>query len=165
MNLATESATSSILEHCLVGRLLADRQIKLAYFAERMATTWKPVKHVSILQSERDRYLLQFHHKMDVAKVMEEGPRLYDNFHLVVERITPGVVPRTVALNHLDMWVQIHGLPFDFIQQGVGQGIKQFLGELKACDSRNTIHGSYMRIKVRLDVTQPLKKRMEGLYQ
>jgi hypothetical protein len=40
---------------------------------------------------------------MNAAKVMEEGPWLYDNFHLVLDRIIPGVVPRTVALNHLDM--------------------------------------------------------------
>jgi len=72
LNLATKSASSSILEHCLIGHLLADKKIKLAYFAERMATTWKPVKRVSILQSEAGRYLLQFHHKMDVAKFMEE---------------------------------------------------------------------------------------------
>jgi hypothetical protein len=56
------------------------------------------------------------------------------------------------------MWVQVHGLPFGFIQQRVGQGISQFLGEFKAYDIRNTVHNSYMRIKVKLNVTQPLKK-------
>jgi len=76
----------------------------------------------------------------------------------VVDRIALGVVPRTVVLNHLGMWVQIHGLPFGFIQQRVDHGIRQFLGEIKAYDSRNTIHSSYMRIKVRHDVTRPLKE-------
>jgi len=158
LNLASEIASSPILEHCLIGRVLADRQIKFAYFAERMASTWKPVKRVTILQAEGERYLFQFHHKMDATKVLDDGPWLYDNFHLVAEKIAPGVVPSSVDLNHMDMWVQVHFLPFGFIQQRVGQGIDQFLGEFKAYDIWNTAHSSYMRIKVKLDVTQPLKK-------
>jgi hypothetical protein len=63
-----------------------------------------------------------------------------------------------VSLNHIDFWVQVHGLPFGFIQPKVGQGIGSFLGTLKAYDGRNTIHSAYMRLRVAIDVTVPLKK-------
>jgi hypothetical protein len=161
LNLADNPDASQILDHCLIGRVLADREIKFAYFSERMSKAWKPVKRVTILKAEGDRYLFQFHHKMDAAKVLDDGPWLYDNFHLAIERIAPGAVPRLVNLNHLDIWVQVHGLPFGFIQQRVGQGIGQFLGELKSYDSRNSVHSSYMRLKVRIDVTAPLKKQWQ----
>jgi hypothetical protein len=75
-----------------------------------------------------------------------------------MDRIAPGVVPNLVPLNHIEFWVQVHGLPFGFIQPKVGQGIGSFLGTLKAYDVRNTIHSSYMRIKVAIDITVPLKK-------
>jgi len=158
LNLESEPATTAILEHCLIGRVLVDREIQFAYFIERMSRAWKLGKRVTITKSVSDRYLFQFHHKVDAARVLDEGPWLYDNFHVAVDRIYPGVVPNLVPLNHIDFWVQVHGLPFGLIQTKVGQGIGSFLGTFKAYDGRNTIHSSYMRVRVAIDVTVPLKK-------
>jgi 14-3-3 protein epsilon len=94
---------------------------------------------------------------LDAAKVLDEGMWLFDNYNLVIERIAPGVVPASVELNHLDIWLQVYRLPFGFIQQKVGHAIGRFLGELKEYDHRNTIHSTYMRLKVRIDVTKPLQ--------
>jgi len=123
-----------------------------------MSQAWKPGKRVTITKSVSDRYLFQFHHKVDVARILDEGPWLYDNFHIAMDRISLGVVPSFVPLNHINFWVQVHGLPFGFIQPKVGQGIRSFLGTFKAYDSRNSIHSSYMRVRVAIDVTVPLKK-------
>jgi len=158
LNLASEPESVAVLEHCLIGRVLADREIQFAYFSERMSRAWKPSKRVTITKSIVDRYLFQFHHKVYVARVLEEGPWLYDNFHIALTRIAPGTVASSDPLNHVDFWLQVHGLPFGFIQPKVGQGIGGFLGTLKAYDSRNSIHSSYMRVKVSIDVTVPLKK-------
>ncbi|XP_039683024.1 uncharacterized protein [Medicago truncatula] len=158
LNLEAEPETAADLDHCLIGGVLADREIQFAYFSERMSRAWKPGKRVTITKSVADRYLFQFHHKVDDARVLEEGPWLYDNFHIVLDRIAPSAVPNLVPLNHIEFWVQVHGLPFGFVQPKVGQGIGSFLGTLKAYDVRNTIHSSYMRIKVAIDVTVPLKK-------
>ena len=158
LSLDSEPATVAILEHCLLGRVLTDREIQFAYFSECMSRAWKPGKRVTITKSVADRYLFQFHHKVDAARVLEEGPWLYDNFHIVVDRIAPGAVANLVPLNHIDFWVQVHGLPFGFNQPKVGQGIGSFLGTLKSFDDRNSIHSSYMQIKVAIDVTVPLKK-------
>jgi len=158
LNLEAEPETAAVLEHCLIVRVLADREIQFAYFSERMSRAWKPGKRVTITKSVADRYLFQFHHKVDAARVLDEGPWLYDNFHIAMDRISPGAVSSAVPLNHIEFWVQVHGLPFGFIQPKVGQGIRSFLGTLKAYDSRNTIHSSYMRLKVSIDVTAPLKK-------
>jgi hypothetical protein len=49
-------------------------------------------------------------------------------------------------------------LPFDFIQPKVGQAVGQFLGELKEYDHRNSVHSSYMRLKVRINVNNPLQQ-------
>jgi hypothetical protein len=76
---------------------------------------WKPGKKVSILQADNGRFLFQFNHRLDAAKVLDEGPWLFDNFNIVIERISPAVVPSSGDLNHLDMWLQVHHLPFGFI--------------------------------------------------
>jgi hypothetical protein len=105
LNLDSNSTNVQILEHCLIGRVLTDKQIRFSYFKERLSHVWKPGKKVSILQSDEGRYLFQFNHKLDAAKVLDDGPWLFDSFNLVIERITPGVVPASVELNHIDLWI------------------------------------------------------------
>jgi len=123
-----------------------------------MSRAWKPGKRVTITKSVAGRYLFQFHHKVDVARILDDGSWLYDNFHIVMDRISPDVVPSFDPLNHIDFWVQVHGLPFSFIQPKVGQGVGSYLGTFKAYDGQNSIHNSYMRVRVAIDVTAPLKK-------
>jgi 14-3-3 protein epsilon len=142
----------------LIGRVLTDKQIQFAYFKERRGHFWKPGKKVSILQADNGRYLFQFNHRLDAAKVVDEGPWLFDNFNMVIERIAPGVVPASIQLDHIDIWVQVHQLPFGFIQPKVGQAIGRYLGELKEYDHRNSVHSSYMRLKVRININNPLQQ-------
>jgi len=115
LNLEVEPETAAVLEHCLIGRVLADREIQFAYFSERMSHAWKPGKRVTITKSVADRYLFQFHYKVDVARVLDEGPWLYDNFHIVMDRISPGVVPNLVPLNHIELgpgsWITLWVYP------------------------------------------------------
>jgi hypothetical protein len=63
--------------------------------------------------------MFQFHHRLVAAKVVDEGPWLHDNDNLRAEHIAPGIVPTSVDLNHLDILVQVHHLPFAFIQPRV----------------------------------------------
>jgi 14-3-3 protein epsilon len=158
LNLNSDPTTIQILDHCLIGRVLTDKQIRFSYFKERLGHVWKPGKKVSILQADDSRFLFQFNHRLDAAKVVDEGPWLFDNYNLVIERIAPGVVPATVDLNHIDIWLHVHQLPFGFIQPKVGQAIGKFLGELKEFDHRNSVHSSYMRLKVRINVNNPLQQ-------
>lgn len=129
-----ESATAEtqILDHCLIRCVFPDKQVPFNYLKEHMGHIWRPLKRVTITKTDSERFLFQFNHRLDVSKVLE--------------RIASGVVPTSVNLNHLDIWVQVHQLPFSMIQPRVGSGI----GELIEYDLRNTIHISYMRPKVRI---------------
>jgi hypothetical protein len=79
LNLESDSSNVQILEHCLIGRVLTDKQIRFGYLKERLSHVWKPGKKVSILQAEEGRFLFQFNHRLDAAKVLDEGPWMFDN--------------------------------------------------------------------------------------
>jgi hypothetical protein len=42
LNLESDPSSVQILEHCLIGRVLTDKQIRFAYFKERLSHFWKP---------------------------------------------------------------------------------------------------------------------------
>lgn len=108
LNLEFEIAGIQIIDHCLIGRVLTVKKVRFANFKERLGSIRNSVKRVSITQADAYRFLLLFIHHLDVGKVMDEGPWLYDNFNMVIERISPGVVLSSVNLNHMDIWVQVH---------------------------------------------------------
>jgi hypothetical protein len=57
VNLGTDPNSIQILDHCLIGRVLTDKQVRFAYFKERLGHFWKPGKKVSILQADNGRFL------------------------------------------------------------------------------------------------------------
>jgi hypothetical protein len=53
LNLDTDPSSFQILEHCLIGRVLTDKQIRFSYFKERLSHVWKPGKKVSTYKPKR----------------------------------------------------------------------------------------------------------------
>jgi hypothetical protein len=115
-----------------------------------------------------ERFLFQFFHPLDVQRVMKNGPWSFENQMLVLKEIIPGDSPTTVGLDKLEMWVQVFNLPFGFLKEKIGKSIANFIGDFIEYDESNNWGPwrAYMRIKVAIDVNQPLKKewkiRKEG---
>lgn len=63
-----------------------------------------------------------------------------------------------VELNHMDIWVQVHNLSFGFIQPRVAHAIGAYLGKFKEYHEKNSLHSFFMKLKVQIDVTRPLKQ-------
>jgi hypothetical protein len=153
MTLKMDAGASNvqILEHCLIGRFMTDKQIKAKYLQSRLGTMWTPGKGLAVIPVEDNKFLFQFAHPLDVENVLKKGPWLYDNANIVVQKISPGEVPKQVIVNKLDMCVQIHGLPVVFMQEKVGMGFGAYLGEFKEYDAKNTVHSRFMKLKLCID--------------
>lgn len=54
------------IDLCLVGRFLTDRSVNFNVMRQRMASVWRPVKGVCIMDIGSQRYLFQFFHKIDL---------------------------------------------------------------------------------------------------
>lgn len=145
---------------CLAGRFLTDRTIRSHMMKERMAEVWRPVKGVSIREVSLGMFLFQFFHKIDMEKVLGGGPWTFDNHILVLGRMRMGVPLQEIVLNHVDFWIQIHNLPIGFMSEFVGRTLGNYIGEFLDYDPNNDscVWRTYMRIRVKVDVRQPLKK-------
>jgi hypothetical protein len=65
-----------------------------------------------------------------------------------------------IPLYHVDFWVQVHNLPTGFMTERVGKTLANYIGAFVEYDKNNngSFWREYMRIKVRVDIRQPLKK-------
>lgn len=55
-----------------------------------MADIWRPGKGVTIKDLEQERFWFQFHHQLDLDRIIKGGPWSFDNYMLVLKGVTPG---------------------------------------------------------------------------
>jgi hypothetical protein len=79
---------------------------------------------------------------------------------LIMERVRLGVQIENIPLYHVDFWVQVHNLPTGFMTERVGKTLANYIGSFVEYDKNNkgSFWREFMRIKVRIDIRQPLKK-------
>jgi 14-3-3 protein epsilon len=92
--------------------------------------------------------------------VLNGGPWTFDNNMLIVDRVQLGMQIENIPLFHADFWVQIHNLPAGFMQEKVGIKLANYIGTFMEYDKNNntSFWRQYMRVRVKVDVRQPLKK-------
>lgn len=144
----------------LVGRFLTNRPIRTYMMMEKIETFWNPVRDVKIEEIEPNLYTFQFFHHLDLQRVLKKGPWYFDNHMLILDFIPSNTMPNQVVLQSVPFWVQIHDLPTGYMSEKVGKDIASSIGEFIEYDATNNSNylRSYMRIRVLLDVTKPLKR-------
>lgn len=93
--------------------------------------------------------------------VLRGGPWSFDNIMVVLDTVNMGEDPAKVELWYLNIWIQIHGLPMGFMTELVGKQLGNFFGDFLEYDTKNntSIWRDCMRVKIRLDVRKPLKRK------
>ncbi|KAL8149468.1 hypothetical protein AgCh_006469 [Apium graveolens] len=116
---------------------------------------------VNIKEIDPGIFLFQFYHREDLLWVCNGGPLSFDNAMLVVSKIPAREEPLNVPLWSLEIWIQIHDLSKGFMPEAVGKQLGDFFGEFVMYDGKNnaSIWVEYMRVKIKLDVRKPLKRR------
>ncbi|XP_075479012.1 uncharacterized protein At4g02000-like [Primulina tabacum] len=147
-------------ELCLVGRFLIDRSINFNAMKNRLASIWRSGKGICIKELEGNLYLFQFFHKIDMKRIQEGGPWSFDNHLLILHKLESGEIPSMIAFHEVDFWVQVFDLPIGFMSKNIGKLLGDFIGKFVAYDISNnsSIWRNFMRIRVTIDATKPLKR-------
>ncbi|XP_019166909.1 PREDICTED: uncharacterized protein LOC109162680 [Ipomoea nil] len=150
------------IHYNLVGRLLTDRQVRFDHLQQVLASVWCPVMGMYVVSLANDLFLFQFPHPRDLQRVVDDGPWSFENNHLILEQVLRGVLPEEVKLDSVPFWIQVHGLPTMYASSEFLAKIGEYVGDFIAADPFNFggAWKSYHRIRVRLNVSSHLKRRM-----
>ncbi|XP_019199062.1 PREDICTED: uncharacterized protein LOC109192810 [Ipomoea nil] len=132
-----------------------------------LASVWRPVMGMYAVTLVDDLFLFQFPHSKDLQRVIEDGPWSFDNQLLVCDQVPVGTRPEDVALDSIPFWVQVHGLPAMYASPDFVAKIGDYVGSFIAADPFNFggAWRSFYRIRVRMSVSAPLKRRMKLLHR
>ncbi|XP_074327536.1 uncharacterized protein LOC141665451 [Apium graveolens] len=148
---------------CLVGRFFTESYVDFQAMQHKMASLWKPGRGLYVKEIEPNRYIFQFYHEVDIKRVIEGSPWTFGRFQLVFVRLKEGDNPRTVQINNLDVWVQLHEIQTGYMSQRVVQDVGNYLGKFIESDSNNFVGvwRGYLHVRVSISLDVPLKRRMK----
>lgn len=148
---------------CIVGKFLTEGRVDFQALQQTLVALWKPGRGVYIKELEINLYLFQFYNEVDVKRVMEGCPWSFNRKALIMKRLSDEENPRSVELKKLEMWVQIHDLKGGFMMERILASVGNNIGTfISSCPSNfNGVWREYFRIRVALDVTCPLKRKMK----
>lgn len=148
---------------CLVGRFITEGVIDFTAMKHTLAALWKPGRGVFIREVETNLYLFQFYHEIDIKRVIEGSPWSFNRKVLIIARMKEGEIPRGVNLNRLDLWVQIHDMRPGFMPVSIIREIGNYIREhIESCSKNfKNVWKEYMRVRVSIDLSKPLKRRMK----
>lgn len=146
-----------------VGRVVTERSVRFLIFRDVISSMWRPRQGVSMREIGQGRFLFQFYHEQDLLRAIDDGPWSFDQNLVVLERLRPDDNPATVALDTAVFWIQVHQLPVGFISEKVAKVIGGYIGTFISADPTNFdgLWKTFLRIRVRINITKPLKKTMK----
>ncbi|XP_024161702.1 uncharacterized protein LOC112168993 [Rosa chinensis] len=140
----------------MVGRLLAPKT-GFPSFKGTISNIWHLRSGLTI-QDAGERFVFQFEDESVRNRIMHGGPWFYRNTMLVVGDYDGLCLPETVALNMMETWVVVRGLPLalrnkvalNMVGATLGQAVRMDLTALKRKEEEQ-------RIKVVFDVRHRIR--------
>ena len=124
-----------------------------------MASLWRQRKGVCVKELTMALFLFQFFHDIELQRVIEEGPWMFEQHHLLFHRLEANAQPIKLSLFHLDLWAQVYDMPVGFMSEKIARRIGDYVGTFVDSDIYNFdgVFKSLMHIRVKIDVRLPLK--------
>ncbi|KAM3364598.1 hypothetical protein ACQJBY_014758 [Aegilops geniculata] len=139
-----------------IARVHTDKSYSQYWFYKNMRVAWDLAQEVKIRPLEDNLYTLQFSCLGDWERVMEEGPWNFKGKAVVLAPYDGFTKPSLIELNKIDIWIQIHDLPDGYFPKV--KALSSTVGEFIFAEPKShDFEGNFVRVRVRIDVTKPLK--------
>lgn len=145
---------------CLVGRFINDGVVDFTAMKHTLVSLWRPGKSVYIKEVDVNLYVFQFYHELDMKRVSSGSSWTFNIRALIIGRMHESDTPRSVNLNKLDLWVQVYDLQINLMSERVLKEVGNYVAEYVEANFTG-VWREYMRIRVIIDLSKPLKRRMK----
>ncbi|XP_031095282.1 uncharacterized protein LOC115999580 [Ipomoea triloba] len=153
---------TNTVNNCLVGRVLTHEKIDMTALKSTMKSEWRFAKGLDIIELGNSMALFQFANARDKARVLEGTPWAFHKNLLILSEYDGSITPESLEMNRCSFWIQISNLPLKWMNQRVGERIGDKLGCFEAVevDENGNGWGRFMRVRVNIDVSKPLRRFM-----
>ncbi|XP_050263948.1 uncharacterized protein LOC126708186 [Quercus robur] len=156
---ASEKAVEELFNTGLVGKLLADRNINKNAVKAIILKAWRTSKGVQIVDLKENIFVFKFACEGDKKRILELGPWNIEGFPLILKQWHQNMSVDDLDFSSIPLWVQIHGLPIEYMSKENAEEIGALVGEVLEVDftgSGGVCMSKFLRVKVEIKVEDPL---------
>lgn len=127
---------------------------------------WKAKGHIDLKLGARGFFTIIFSNLEDKERIFDDGPYFFNNVGLFMRHWEECYNPDKEKMLVAPIWVQLFGIPIEFWDLEILEGIKNSIGTfIKVADTtRKGRCTSYARICAYLNITEPLPDYIEVEY-
>lgn len=114
----SEAVVSKVVSSCLfslVGRLLISRKFNKIAFKDCLRKAWGMKANLWIVEVGDNLFHFRFAKEEGLRRVLAGGPWNFDDHIVLLKQWQEGMVESDVTFESFDVWIQQHGLPFEYI--------------------------------------------------
>lgn len=144
--------------YVLIRKFCMKRIINLESVVRVLRSVWRVEHNFEVSNLGKNKAIFLFQTKEDMERVMLLSLWSFDKYLLILHKLVHGEVVKDIKFDRSPFWIQIHGLPIMCQTKEMGLSIGATLGEVEKVDANDKgfCLGSFMRIRVLLDVSLPL---------
>ena len=162
----SSNSSPNLLEECalsLFGKLLVDRNQNQRALKNTLRTTWKMGSDLRIVEVGDNVLQFKFNSMFQLEWVERNGPWNFENNLLLLSRWRKGLTGANLVFTHAPFWIQVWGLPFEYMTEEAGRNIGSKLGRVMEVDKRSwqADQARFMRVRIDLPLEKPLRR---GVY-
>jgi hypothetical protein len=144
----------------LIGKLISPRNFSNLVVRDITQRAWN-LRHPSIISRvDNNLFLFSFECLEDLELVFSKRPWTLRGAHLILKRCIPDLHWHEMDFSKSTFWIQIHGLPAFWQEDGYLNHIGSLLGSvihLEPTKKNRPTWKKFNRIRVDIDISKPLK--------
>ncbi|KAL5539058.1 hypothetical protein UlMin_044550 [Ulmus minor] len=149
-----------MLDACLACKVVSTKAMPREVFRSQVPKLLQLVGSTTVEIIGNNLFILEFSSLMDHKRILSNGPwNLFRNL-LLFQEISELTRVDTLCFNTLDIWVQFHNVPLSCMNRACAEMISSHIGTVVevATGLKGECWGRYLRVRVSIDITKPLKR-------
>lgn len=151
------------MSKCLVGQLLSEKAANPFAIMEVMKKAWKSKCGLEAREWSNNLFLFRFKDETELKWVIKSQPWHFEGHLFLIRLLEEKEQPSKILLTEAQLWARIYDAPVSCMNLPTAQAIAKKLGNLISVDSSLDLFGKFIRVKVGVDVTRPLKRGVNVL--
>ncbi|CAA0815833.1 Unknown protein, partial [Striga hermonthica] len=145
--------------HSLFGRIVGDKRASLG-IKKAMTQIWRLKSSLEVRELGANFFQFIFANVADLQKVEGGTNWIFENQFLILRRWEPGMNSSAKCFSELNLWVQVHNVPLNWMTAEVGLKIGQIFKDVSNVVVTNLAYqgGRLIKLLVTVDLNEPLPR-------
>lgn len=147
-------------DSAIVGKVLSTSVLHIQTIMGALRNAWGNPKGLVVRSVGENLFIAEFGSKQDMERILDGAPWNVSKRAVLFKRYVPNLRPADMVFNKMPIWVRIMNLPFGLMNKRWGFELAGMIGEVEKLelDEHGRAWGPYLRARVAIDVSKPLRR-------